>query len=95
VDPRVVGRDLLGERVAGAEPLEQGLGGDAAHGEGRRLASELAAAQAAVCVVDVEVEQPLIGVLCLFSFHAGPSFVDDAVLIGRGGISSRGRTSTS
>ena len=69
VDPRVVGRDLLRERVVGAEPFEQRLGGDAAHGEGRRPAGEIATAQAAVRVVVVEVEQFLIEVLGSFSVH--------------------------
>ena len=82
-DPRVVGRDLLRERVVGAEPLEQRLGGDAAHGEGRRPAGELATAQSAVRVVVVEVEQFLIEVPGLFSFHGDPSFGDGVMLIGR------------
>jgi hypothetical protein len=82
-DPGVVGRDLLRECVVRAEPLEQRLGRHAAHREGGRTTDEVATAQSAVRVVVVEVEQLLIEVPGLFSFHGDPSFGDDMMVIGR------------
>ena len=71
LDARVVLVDLFRQRVVGREHIQQGGGGEAAHGELGRLVEELPALDDAVHVLVEQVQQFLVEITRLSALHDG------------------------